>query len=833
MIAISFSVDPVSATIEEVARSDARAQDLVFSEYSSGLYTAGSFNFVVLDDFNNDGDYDIIFSAEDSSPQDPSKTGLYGYTGNGGTSWSNASAGLWRGNAWAGLDMADADGDGYMEYYATDANSGTANNSGIKVFEYRSGSWTDSATHVSTPLKSGRPFNVLLKNISGDSRPDMVVCNNSGMKYFENQGGNPVTWRDRSIGLPTSGMYTAVDIGDVNKDGLADIACNDYSSNEKLYIQNTTGGFAWSDYSSGFDATNTALGVQIADVNNDTHMDLVFGLRNNGLYCVLGNSGGGSGTAFSWTTANTGLPTGYQMYGIKVVDIDVDGDMDIVAPSYSNVGIKIYLGNGSTNPGVNLGWTEALNTNLTSTGRYVAVDCEDINNDGSPDIAAASWGNGVKVYLNNISLDVTEPGSTIDLAVQGITTTSIEVNWSAPADNGTNASSGPVKSYDIRYHTSSIDTGNWASATECINEPVPASPGTTQVFNITTLQPGTLYYIAMRSSDERPNYSPLSNVVSAATLGLPDTTAPGQITDLQAVEPTNNSVNLTWTAPADNGTNASSGLAAVYDIRYSNVQITTGNWDSALQASGEPLPKGMGESELFTATGLLADTTYYFAIKAADEKSNWAGLSNVAVNTTLVDPDVTPPSAISDLEALNPSNNSIDLTWTAPGADGDIGVAAAYEIRYSTTLINDGNWAAASAVPNPPAPSSQGDTEFFSVPNLQSETTYYFAVKASDEVPLWSPISNIASNTTLSSPDVSAPEGISDLTALDPTTSSIDLTWTAPGDDVDVGRAALYDIRYATDSLTVTVWPRYRGYRALQRHSRSQVLQRIRPIILQ
>jgi hypothetical protein len=160
-------------------RASVRTQPLSFNEYSSGLMSSGSFNFVVFSDFDNDGEYDVGFGAEDATNIDDTKSGLYAFTGNGGTAWTNASAGLWRGNDWAGIDLVDADEDGYMEYYATDESHGTNNNSGVKVWEYRSGSWTDSPTHVTTPLKSGRPLNVLLINISGDSRLDMVVCNNS------------------------------------------------------------------------------------------------------------------------------------------------------------------------------------------------------------------------------------------------------------------------------------------------------------------------------------------------------------------------------------------------------------------------------------------------------------------------------------------------------------------------------------------------------------------------------------------------------------------------------------------------------------------------------
>lgn len=105
------------------------------------------------------------------------------------------------------------------------------------------------------------------------------------------------------------------------------------------------------------------------------------------------------------------------------------------------------------------------------------------------------------------------------------------------------------------------------------------------------------------------------------------------------------SVTLRWTAPGDDGT---VGTAAQYDIRYSTSAITNNNFNSATQATGEPAPKVAGSSETFTLNNLAANTTYYFAIKAADEATNWSGLSNVVNVTT---GDETAPAAIADLTA--------------------------------------------------------------------------------------------------------------------------------------------------------------------------------------
>ncbi|MDP2648094.1 MAG: fibronectin type III domain-containing protein, partial [Candidatus Yanofskybacteria bacterium] len=55
-------------------------------------------------------------------------------------------------------------------------------------------------------------------------------------------------------------------------------------------------------------------------------------------------------------------------------------------------------------------------------------------------------------------------------------------------------------------------------------------------------------------------------------------------------------------------------------------------------------------------------------------------------------------------------------------------------------------------------------------------------------------------------PDTTPPSAITNLTLSEATTSSIKLTWTAPGDDGDVGAATSYDIRYSTALITESSW---------------------------
>lgn len=167
--------------------------------------------------------------------------------------------------------------------------------------------------------------------------------------------------------------------------------------------------------------------------------------------------------------------------------------------------------------------------------------------------------------------------------------------------------------------------------------------------------------------------------------------------------------------------------------------------------------------------------------------------------------DQVAPAAVVDLVASAPTLTTIDLDWTAPGDDANIGTATSYDIRYATTTITEINWAAATQVTGEPIPSIAGTLESMTVTGLSNATTYYFAIKTTDDVGNISDISNIATETT-GSTDVTPPAAVADLVASSPTTTTIDLDWTAPGDDNNTGTATSYDIRYSTATITEANW---------------------------
>ncbi|HEX4933528.1 MAG TPA: fibronectin type III domain-containing protein [Gemmatimonadaceae bacterium] len=162
------------------------------------------------------------------------------------------------------------------------------------------------------------------------------------------------------------------------------------------------------------------------------------------------------------------------------------------------------------------------------------------------------------------------------------------------------------------------------------------------------------------------------------------------------------------------------------------------------------------------------------------------------------------PAALAQTSA----DSTVLLNWTAPGDDGTVGRATTYDIRYRTTAISGTDtltwWNGATQLTGEPSPGNAGATDSMRVRGLQPVTTYYFMIRAADEVPNWSGFSNVAVKST--SGDVTAPAAVADLSITGTTGTSLALRWTAPGDDGSTGTAASYDIRYSTSAITNANW---------------------------
>ncbi|MFA5140217.1 MAG: gliding motility-associated C-terminal domain-containing protein [Elusimicrobiota bacterium] len=121
------------------------------------------------------------------------------------------------------------------------------------------------------------------------------------------------------------------------------------------------------------------------------------------------------------------------------------------------------------------------------------------------------------------------------------------------------------------------------------------------------------------------------------------------------------SLTLSWTAPGDDGT---SGQAASYDLRVSILGPidTFAKFDAAAPVAGLPAPQAAGALESFTVPSLNPGSTYYFALRTADEAPNASGLSNPLTGKTL---DLFPPAEVAGLRgARDTGTGAFTLTWS-------------------------------------------------------------------------------------------------------------------------------------------------------------------------
>ncbi len=142
---------------------------------------------------------------------------------------------------------------------------------------------------------------------------------------------------------------------------------------------------------------------------------------------------------------------------------------------------------------------------------------------------------------------------------------------------------------------------------------------------------------------------------------------------------------------------------------------------------------------------------------------NRDGRAMTYVSPFVLEEDTIPPADVTDLAVFDIGSNWMTLTWTASGDDDNSGTASAYDIRYSTSLIDSSNFDLATPVPDPPFPQQAGSTEVFTVYGLDFNTTYYFAMKVYDEWGNASGVSNCPSDTTLGIPDIAlSPDSLLD-----------------------------------------------------------------------
>ena len=330
------SQEPLFTLLDESKTGIDFSNDLVDTEEHSIFLYANYYGGagVGIGDFDNDGLEDIFLAANLLDDK------IYKNLGNLKFEDKTKMSGIINNGSWStGVTVADVNNDGLLDIYVScelydDLPILRTNKLYINKGNFK---FKESAEDWGVDVDRRTRHSVFF-DFNNDGLLDLYLLNhppNTGnfspffgtdmtlpeynLQLFENKGNHfeDVT---ESAGLDRSGFPNAAVIGDFNKDGWPDIyVANDFDAPDFLYFNNKDGSFTYKTEISLRHTSFYSMGVDAADINNDSHLDLmVLDMTAEDNFRLKSNMSGMNPDSF-WSVVNGG---GHYQYMFNTLQIN-------------------------------------------------------------------------------------------------------------------------------------------------------------------------------------------------------------------------------------------------------------------------------------------------------------------------------------------------------------------------------------------------------------------------------------------------------------------------------------------------------------------------------
>jgi len=217
-----------------------------------------------------------------------------------------------------------------------------------------------SAWKLHTIKEAGWIMSIEIIDINSDGLKDILISDrfgeNNGLKWFKHPGfvNDKLysAWEEYVIGMQgQEPMF--LDVVDQDQDGLWDIWVPDRSEQLLHFSQVESTGKKWQVEGVPYpdDATSKGKSVVLGDINGDDLLDLVSSYADakdkSGVMWATYNK-----DANAWTHYDVSGPAGIKYDFVYLIDIDKDGDLDILTSEENN--------NSETDAGLGVIWYENM-----------------------------------------------------------------------------------------------------------------------------------------------------------------------------------------------------------------------------------------------------------------------------------------------------------------------------------------------------------------------------------------------------------------------------------------------------------------------------------------